>query len=312
MLFNFLGGYMLSEVLSERLSKALSKVPYSNLCELRLRADNPVVVNIVGENYYLNDNELSKDNSNAIVVNFSTLQSIMQKLVKRSLYSVNDQLINGYISYDGGIRVGVCGEVVSVDNQIKTIKNISSLNFRFPHLCKNCSLRIYNYLFSNEEVNNTLIISPPGAGKTTYLRDIIYQLSIRNNLLNILIIDERQELLNVFNGEDIVKLRNVDCYSNSTKKFALNNGIRSMKPDVIITDEINIEKDLEDIENAMTSGVKVIASIHASDIFDLKNKRDFKDVLNKKLFTRYIVLSKDDGVGTLRGVFNENLHLIGV
>ena len=303
---------MLSEVLSERLSKALSKVPYSNLCELRLRADNPVVVNIVGENYYLNDNELSKDNSNAIVVNSSTLQSIMQKLVKRSLYSVNDQLINGYISYDGGIRVGVCGEVVSVDNQIKTIKNISSLNFRFPHLCKNCSLRIYNYLFSNEEVNNTLIISPPGAGKTTYLRDIIYQLSIRNNLLNILIIDERQELLNVFNGEDIVKLRNVDCYSNSTKKFALNNGIRSMKPDVIITDEINIEKDLEDIENAMTSGVKVIASIHASDIFDLKNKRDFKDVLNKKLFTRYIVLSKDDGVGTLRGVFNENLHLIGV
>lgn len=312
MLFNFLGGYMLSEVLSERLSKALSKVPYSNLCELRLRADNPVVVNIVGENYYLNDNELSKDNSNAIVVNSSTLQSIMQKLVKRSLYSVNDQLINGYISYDGGIRVGVCGEVVSVDNQIKTIKNISSLNFRFPHLCKNCSLGIYNYLFSNEEVNNTLIISPPGAGKTTYLRDIIYQLSIRNNLLNILIIDERQELLNVFNGEDIVKLRNVDCYSNSTKKFALNNGIRSMKPDVIITDEINIEKDLEDIENAMTSGVKVIASIHASDIFDLKNKRDFKDVLNKKLFTRYIVLSKDDGVGTLKGVFNENLHLIGV
>ena len=131
-------------------------------------------------------------------------------------------------------------------------------------------------------------------------------------ILNILIIDERQELLNVFNGEDIVKLRNVDCYSNSTKKFALNNGIRSMKPDVIITDEINIEKDLEDIENAMTSGVKVIASIHASDIFDLKNKRNFKDVLNKKLFTRYIVLSKDDGVGTLKGVFNENLHLIGV
>ena len=116
----------------------------------------------------------------------------------------------------------------------------------------------------------------------------------------------------MFNGNEIIKLKNVDCYSNSSKKFALNNGIRSMKPDVIVTDEINIENDLDDIENAMTSGVKVIASIHASSVDDLRNKKLFKEVLNKKLFNRYIVLSKDNGVGTVNGVFNENLHLIGV
>lgn len=303
---------MLREVLSERLYSAISKIPYKNLCELRLRVDNPVVVNIAGENYYLNDKELSKSNVNAITINSGTLQSIIQRLVKHSLYSVNDQIINGYISYDGGIRVGICGEVVTVDNEIKTIKNISSLNFRFPHLCKNCSLNIYDYLFSNGEVNNTLILSPPGAGKTTYLRDIIYQFSVRNSLLNILVIDERDELIKVFNGNDIDKLKNIDVYSNSSKKFAFNNGIRSMKPDVLITDEINIERDLEDIENAMTSGVKVIASIHASNINDLKNKNLFKNIISKKLFNRYVVLSKDNGVGTLDGVFNENLHLIGV
>ena len=303
---------MLNNLLTDRLSNALSKVPYDNLCELRLRVDNPVVVNIFGENYYLNDNQLSKDNSNAITVSYGTLQSIMQRLVKHSLYSVNEQLINGYITYDGGIRVGVCGEVVVSDNEVKTIKNISSLNFRFPHLCRNCSLGIYNFLFSNGEINNTLILSPPGAGKTTYLRDIIEQLSLRNNLINILVVDERQELINVFNGNEIIKLKNVDCYSNSSKKFALNNGIRSMKPDVIVTDEINIENDLDDIENAMTSGVKVIASIHASSVDDLRNKKLFKEVLDKKLFNRYIVLSKDNGVGTVNGVFNENLHLIGV
>ena len=230
----------------------------------------------------------------------------------QSLHSVNEQLINGYITYDGGIRVGVCGEVVISDNEVKTIKNISSLNFRFPHLCRTCSLGIYDFLFSNGEINNTLILSPPGAGKTTYLRDIIEQLSLRNNLINILVVDERQELINVFNGNEIIKLKNVDCYSNSSKKFAINNGIRSMKPDVIVTDEINIENDLDDIENAMTSGVKVIASIHASSVDDLRNKKLFKEVLNKKLFNRYIVLSKDNGVGTVNGVFNENLHLIGV
>ena len=303
---------MLRNVLNDRLYDAISKIPYNNLCELRLRIDNPVVVNILGDNYYLNDSSISKDVANAIVINSSTMQSIMQRLSKRSLYTVNDQIIDGYLTYDGGIRVGVCGEVVSVENTIKTIKNISSLNFRFPHVCKNCSLKIFEYLFTNNELNNTLIISPPGAGKTTYLRDIIYQLSTRCNLLNILVIDERQELASIYNGNEIVKLNNVDVYSNSSKKFAMNNGIRSMKPDVIITDEINIEKDLEDIENAMTSGVTVIASIHAKDINDLRNKKQFKELLLKKMFNRFIVLSKDNGIGTVDGVFNENLNLIGV
>lgn len=303
---------MLSNVLTNRLSEAINKIPYNSLCELRLRVDNPVVVNILGENYYLGDNELSKSSDNAIVITYGIMQSIMQNLTNNSLYSVNDQIIDGFLTYDGGIRVGVCGEVVSVENNIKTIKNISSLNFRFPHLCKNCSLSIYNYLFSNGNINNTLIVSPPGAGKTTYLRDIIYQLSTRNELLNILVVDERKELSSVFNGYEILNLKNVDVYTNSTKKFAFNNGIRSMKPDVIITDEINLEKDIDDIENALTCGVKVIASIHASSVSDLKNKKLFQEVLGKSLFKRYIFLSHENGVGTLEGVFNENLKLIGV
>ena len=303
---------MLKTVLSDRLYCAVSKIPYNNLCELRLRTDNPVVVNILGDNYYLSDNSISKDVTNAIIVNSGTMQSIMQRLSKRSLYTVNDQIIDGYLTYDGGIRVGVCGEVVSIDNNVKTIKNISSLNFRFPHICKNCSLKIFDYLFSNNELNNTLIVSPPGAGKTTYLRDIIYQLSTRCNLINIMVVDERQELTAIYNGNEIVKLKNVDVYTNSTKKFAFNNGIRSMKPDVIITDEINIDKDLEDIENALTCGVKVIASIHAKDVNDLRNKKQFKELLTKKMFDRFIILSRDNGIGTVDGVFNENLNLIGV
>lgn len=303
---------MLKTVLSDRLYCAVSKIPYNNLCELRLRTDNPVVVNILGDNYYLSDNSISKDVTNAIIVNSGTMQSIMQRLSKRSLYTVNDQIIDGYLTYDGGIRVGVCGEVVSIDNNVKTIKNISSLNFRFPHICKNCSLKIFDYLFSNNELNNTLIVSPPGAGKTTYLRDIIYQLSTSCNLINIMVVDERQELTAIYNGNEIVKLKNVDVYTNSTKKFAFNNGIRSMKPDVIITDEINIDKDLEDIENALTCGVKVIASIHAKDVNDLRNKKQFKELLAKRMFDRFIILSKDNGIGTVDGVFNENLNLIGV
>ena len=203
-------------------------------------------------------------------------------------------------------------EVVSVNGCIKTIKNISSLNFRFPHFIKNCSLNIYPYIVSNGNIKNTLIISPPGAGKTTYLRDLIYQISNRENLLNILVIDERNEITCVFDGENFIKLKNIDVYSNCTKKFAFNNGIRSMKPDVIFTDEINIDKDLDDIENALTCGVKIISTIHAYNINDLKNKQSFFRIIDKRLFDRFVVLSNDNGVGTLDGIYNENLKLLGV
>ena len=125
-------------------------------------------------------------------------------------------------------------------------------------------------------------------------------------------VDERQELASVFDGKEIMSLPNVDVYSNCTKKFAFNNGIRSMKPDIIVTDEINIERDLLDIENALTSGVKVFASIHASSIQELKHKNSFKGLLEKGLFERYIILSKENGLGTIEGIYNQNLSLIGV
>ena len=303
---------MLNNILPTKISLALDKIPYNSLCELRLRADSPTVVSIRGENYYLSPESLSKSSSEAVKTSISELQAILNRISNNSMYTINDQLIEGFVSLSGGIRVGVCGETVSVDGKLKTLKNISSLNFRFPHFLKNCSLNIYPYVVSGNQVKSTLIISSPGAGKTTYLRDLIYQISNRENLLNLLIVDERCEIANIFDGNDFRKLDNVDIYSNCSKEFGFTNGIRSMKPDVVFTDEINIEKDMDIIENALTSGVKVIATLHAGSIKDIKNKPSFENIVKKCLFERYIVLSNADGVGTVEGIYNENLNLIGV
>ncbi len=303
---------MLENILPNRISLALDKIPYQNLCELRLRANMPSVANIMGENYYLKTNELSKNCDNAISVSYGELQSILNKISNYSMYTINDQLLEGYVTICDGIRIGVCGELVSIDGKMKTLKNISSINFRFPHLIKNCSLNVYPYLVQDGIVKSTLILSPPGAGKTTFLKDIIYQISERENLINVLVIDERGEIMSSFYNDTNIKLNNVDFYQKCSKQFGFNNGIRSMKPDVIITDEINIEKDLGFIENALTCGVKVIATIHADSIFDLKNKKDFAYLLSKKMFERFVLLSSSDGIGTLEGLYNENLTLIGV
>ena len=303
---------MLEQYLPSRISNAIDNIPYNSLCELRLRSDNATLVNILGENYFLGSNMFTKSSQDSLYLSIGEIQTILQKISNNSMYTINDQLIEGYVTIPGGIRVGICGEVVTIDNKIKTIKNVTSLNFRFPHLIKNCSLCILPYIYRNDSVKSTLIVSPPGAGKTTYLRDIIYQLSQRNEFLNILVVDERDEISKVFNGNESYQLKNIDVCLNSSKKFGFTNGIRSMKPDVIITDEINLDNDLDIIETALTSGVKVIATMHASSIFDLKNKPQFQDVLNKRLFERFVILSNNSGVGTLEGVFDENLNFMGV
>ena len=102
-----------------------------------------------------------------------------------------------------------------------------------------------------------------------------------------------------------------DIYTNSSKQFAFENGIRSMKPDVIVTDEINLESDLFAIRQAISSGVSVIATIHANSVYDLKMKPRFDNMIKDKVFDRYIVLSSSNGPGTLEGVFNENLVCVG-
>ena len=124
---------MLENYLPTKLSSAISKIPYQSLCELRLRADSPSVVNIMGENYYLHDCNLSKDSGNSITVTMGEIQGILSKISNNSLYTINDQLLEGFVTIAGGIRMGVCGESVSIDGKLKTLKNISSINFRFPH-----------------------------------------------------------------------------------------------------------------------------------------------------------------------------------
>lgn len=302
---------MVANLLPEVLNCSINNIMLKNLNEIRLRVDKPVVVNILGKNFFLSKYGASADYSNAIICDKEMIDSVLENASNNSLYSVNDQIIQGFITVEGGIRIGVAGDVVSNDGQVTTIKNIRSLNIRIPHHVKNCSLNYYSLLVENDTVKNTLIVSPPGAGKTTFLRDLAYQLGKRQLGLNLLVVDERSEISGTAGDYSLLEVGDfTDVYTNCSKLYAFENGIRSMKPDVIITDEINLSDDVVAIENAVTSGVKVIASIHANDLNDLRHKNGFQTILQEKMFERYVVLSNSRGPGTVEGVFNENMVCI--
>ncbi len=299
---------MLNKLFPTDIFEAISSLKIDKLQEIRIRCNKPLVVNYSNSLYFLGYEGLTDLEENAIICNKNLIDSVLLKASNYSIYSVNEDIKRGYISLNNGIRLGICGEVVCEDGHLLTIKNFSSLNLRFPHEVKNCSLNALNYIIENGQVLNTLIISSPGAGKTTFLRDICYQLGSKNYPLNLLLLDERNEISAINKGESLMnvgKFTDIILYGN--KKLGFENGIRSMAPDVIITDEISNKEDVDSLILASNSGVNLIASTHAKDINELKEKVLFNDILRKKLFKRYIVLSKKLGSGTLDGVFDENL-----
>lgn len=304
---------MITNILPKELVKYFSLLNYNYINEVRLRANKPIVINVMGVNKFLTYNGLDENIDNAIICQNSYINEIIRRASDNSLYAVHDQLVKGFLTIKGGVRIGVCGEVVEDKDGVKTIKNINSLNIRIPHKVKNCSMRAYLHIVTSINIRNTLIISPPGAGKTTFIRDFVEQLSTKCPTKNILVVDERCEISATTDGVQLLNIGpSVDIYTNCSKQFAFENGIRSMKPDVIVTDEINTESDLEAIRGAISSGVSVIATIHANAVYDLKSKPNMDKLIKDKVFERYIVLSDNQGPGTYEGIYNENLVCVQV
>lgn len=278
---------------------------FNDITEIRMRVNQNLIISVKNKSYYLKD-----ENNNFVKVSSLMIQNFIKRASQNSLYAYNDSVKNGFLTLNNGIRVGLSGYVVTNDDEVTTIKDFQAINIRIPHFIKNCSLPAYSFL-AEEEIKNTLVISAPGAGKTTFIRDFIYQLYRHNNSKNVLVVDERNEICSTLNSEPQIELGGFcDIYTNCNKKFAFKNGIRSMSPDVIITDEIDLAKDCDCIIEAINSGVNVVATIHAKDIQQLKSKKEFDYILDKKFFSRFVVLSKAEGPGTLTAIYDEKLNVI--
>jgi len=302
---------MLDKVLPSSLMTILNtKLDISKIYEIRFRINQPITINILGKIYFLCDNGFTKNITEALYADIDMINNIVYVASENSLYAVNNQLKEGFITIEGGIRLGIVGEAVYNGGKIETFNNINSINIRIPHEVNNCSQIAFGFLL-DKSIKNTLILSPPGSGKTTFLRDIITQISKHNFALNCLVLDERYEIGGVKGGVPQLKLGCMtDIMSGIKKKDGFEFGIRSMGPNIIFTDEIANEKDISAIEYALSCGITVIATTHCDSMAQLRKKQNFKSLLDIKLFERYVVLSSRNGAGTIEGIYNENFGLM--
>ena len=259
--------------LPDNLKEALQKSKddfIENLCEIRITIERPVMVEVAGKLLYL---ECDKE---MIVADKFMIDKIVDSVTNGSLYSVNDSIKNGFVTVKGGHRIGFCGTAVSDMNEIRHIKNISSICIRIAKELKGCALPLLKELFLNGHVCDVLIASPPGCGKTTILRDICRMLGNGNlgyGFIKVGIADERNEIAAVYNSVAQNDIGSASFVCNGYEKsVALQMMLRSMTPDVLVTDEIGSDRDFNVIQSAKNSGVSVIATAHASCFEELKSK----------------------------------------
>lgn len=243
------------------------------------------------------------------VVTNEDLKYMMSKISNYSLYAFEEEIKQGYITVRGGHRIGLAGECVMSSGEVRTIKNISSLNIRICNEVIGSSNKVMKYITDNNKVYNTLIVSPPKCGKTTILRDITRNISNGMYKLNlsgkkVTIVDERSEIAGCYNGIPQMNIGiRTDVLDNCLKKIGMIMAIRSLSPEVLICDEIGTKGDLEALNMAFNSGVNIIVTVHGNDINDIYNRSLFKNLIDNCILDRIIILSNKKGAGTLEKIY---------
>ena len=257
------------------------------LQEIRIRCDRPIILKLRNFEIVIE-----------YKVNESEILSILERLCNNSIYAYKNQICEGFITVKGGHRAGITGTAVIDNGKIINIKYITSLNFRIAREVKGCSLKILDKILDvkNNEVNNTLIVSPPGKGKTTMLRDIIRNIS--NGIPNINfrgktcgVVDERGEIAAMYHGvpQNDIGIR-TDVIENVSKAKGMKMLIRSMAPEVIACDEVGSKEDIEAIKEATISGVKGIFTMHGKNLEEIKLNKDINELIENKQIERIIFI----------------------
>lgn len=269
--------------------------------EIRIRADKPVILRAGNREWYVNDQgSRVKELKEACSLKFGEVQELVDYWCKDSRYAFQKELKNGFLTIPGGHRIGICGEaVLDTQEKVQTIKNISSLNIRFAHECRQAGEGILPFLYEKDALQNTLIVSPPGAGKTTLLRDLVRRISDGTELLPgrmVGLVDERGEIAACYQGipQLDIGLR-TDVMDGCPKEEGMLRLLRSMGPQVIAVDEIGNTKEVKTLLKMAGCGCGILATVHGSSLEEIRRKRMLKTLWKERIFTRVLLLERKKG-----------------
>ena len=278
--------------------------------EIRLRVNAPLIVIYQGQEYFLTrEGEFSREESQGCFVRAEDLKETMEYVSSYSMYAFEEEIRQGFITIQGGHRVGIAGKTVLEGDRIKSVKYISYINLRLSHQIKGCASPILPYIIKNGRICHTLIISPPRCGKTTLLRDLIRQVSSGSSYMpgvTVGVVDERSEIGGSYQGipqNDLgIRTDVLDCCPKAEGMMML---IRSMSPEVVAVDELGDYEDIHAIESVIHCGCKLFATVHGSSIEDIKRKPLMQRLVRERIFERYIVLHHQDRAGRVKAIFDE-------
>lgn len=311
--------------LPPNLQEIIGRVPLRYLAvleEIRLRRDRPLLLGVGDRDYFVRrDGGFEAGPSSGYQVSAADLEKVVQNISGYSIYALEEELKNGYVTLPGGHRVGLTGKAVLENGRVKTLKHLSGLNIRVCREIKGIAGELIKQLIDHKANNiyHTVIFSPPRCGKTTLLRDLVRQISNGVSALGFAgrtvgVVDERSEIAGCHLGVPQMDVGvRTDVLDGCPKNQGMMMLLRAMSPDVIATDEIGRMEDVQALEEVFNAGVRVVVTIHGSSLRELANRPALRYLLQLNVIDRFVLLGRSRGVGTVEKIFSgHDLPHLGV